>query len=68
VSARLAVDDRDIHDELLLEQIKQAYGAYYDIGRIGGEWYSFRLTGGPLLTAGTLGDLAAAIWADWTGR
>jgi hypothetical protein len=66
VTARTAVDDRGIHDELLLEQIRQSWGELYDTGFAGGAYHAHRLTGGPLLTADTLGELAAVIWDDWT--
>ena len=66
VTARLAVDSRDARD--VLDQVKDAYGADYDIGFAGGAYCAHRLTGGPLLTAATPGELAAAIWSDWNGR
>ena len=66
VTAGLAVDSRDARD--VLDQIKDAYGADYDIGLAAGWYCAYRLTGGPLLTAATPGELAAAIWDDRTGR
>lgn len=63
----LAVDDRAVHDDLLLEQIRDAYAGLYDIGYAGGAYHARRLTRGPLLTAGTPGELATAIWLNWTG-
>ena len=56
-----------VHDELLLDQIRETWRELYDTGFAGGEYHAYRLTGGPLLTAATPGDLAVAIWADWTG-
>ena len=66
MSARLA-GLRDIHDELLLEQLRETWDADFDIGIAAGAYRAHRLTGGPLLTAATPGELAMAIWADWTG-
>jgi len=66
VTARLA-DSPGIHDELVLDQIREAWDALYDSGFAGGSYHAHRLTGGPLLTADTPGGLAAAIWADWNG-
>ena len=67
VNGPLAVDDRRIHDDLLLEQIRDAYAELYDIGYAGGAYHARRLTRGPLLTAATPGGLATAIWLNWTG-
>ena len=66
VTARLVVDSRDTRD--VLDQVRLAYGADWDIGFAGGVYCARRLAGGPLLTADTPGELAAAIWADRTGR
>lgn len=63
----VAVDDRAVHDDLLLEQIRDAYAELYDIGFAGDAYHARRLTRDPLLTAATPGALAIAIWADWTG-
>jgi hypothetical protein len=66
VTRLAAADSRDTHDELVLDQIREAWRELYDSGFAGGEYHAYRLTGGPLLTAATPGDLAAAIWADFT--
>ena len=63
MTARLA----DIHDDLVLEQIRDAYAGLFDIGYACGAYHARRLTGGPLLTAATPGELATAIWVNWTG-
>ena len=65
VNGQLAVDSRDARD--VLDQVRLAYGADYDIGVVAGWYCAYRIAGGPLLTADTPGDLAAAIWADRTG-
>ena len=66
MNGRTAVDDRDTHDELVLDQIREAWSQFYDSGFADGAYRAHRLTGGPLLTAATPGRLAAAIWDDWT--
>ena len=66
VNGRTAADARDIHDELVLDQIRDAYSADFDIGYADGAYHARRLAGGPLLTAATPGGLATAIWTDWT--
>ena len=65
VTARLAAGSRD---ELVLDQIRETWGAFYDTGFAGGAYRAHRLAGGPLLTADAPGGLASAIWADWTRR
>ena len=62
MTARLA----DIHDDLVLEQIRDAYSTAYDIGIADGLYRAHRLTGGPMLSAATPGGMARVIWADWT--
>ena len=64
MTARTAAGSRDVHDELVMDQIREAYGAQYDVPFAGGVPRARRLDGGPLLTAATPGGLAAAIWAD----
>lgn len=63
----LAVGEQTVHDELVLDQIRDAYSADYGIGFAGGIYHAHRLTGGTLLAAATPGGLATAIWADFTG-
>ena len=57
MTAALAVDDRDA---LVLEQLRNAFSEW-DIGSVDGVLYAHLLTGGPLLTASTLGGLASAL-------
>lgn len=66
MTARTAVEDRAIHDELVLEQLRETWSELYDTGFAGHAYHAHRLTGGPLLSAATLGELATAIWADFT--
>jgi hypothetical protein len=68
VTAQTAVTARDIHDGLVLGQIRETWDALYRCDHAGGTYCAHRLTGGPLLTAAAPGDLAIAIWADWTGQ
>ena len=59
MTAGLAVDDRT-RDVLVLEQLKNAFSEY-DVGSVDGVLYARLLTGGPLLTAFTLGGLASVL-------
>jgi hypothetical protein len=61
VTARTANGSRD---ELVVDQIRDAYGDRYDIPVADGSPRARRLAGGPLLTASTPGGLASVIWAD----
>jgi hypothetical protein len=65
VTARTAAGSRD---ELVVDQIRDAYGDRYDIPVADGSPRARRLGGGPLLTAATPGGLATAIYADWARR
>ena len=55
-----AVAERDIRDELVLAQLRDAFPEF-DVGSVDGVLYARLLTGGPLLTAPTLGGLASAL-------
>ena len=68
MTARTAAGSRDTRDELVLDQIREAYGAQYDVPFADGAPRARRLGGGPLLTAATPGGLATAIYADWAQR
>ena len=57
MTAGLAVDDRDV---LVLQQLRDAF-PQWDIGSVNGVLSAHLLTGGPLLTAPTLGRLASVL-------
>jgi len=54
-------------DEMTLDALKASgWAGWYDIGFTAGEYYAFRLIGGPLLTARTPAGLESAIRADFS--
>jgi hypothetical protein len=52
-------------DQIALDGLAGKWASAYDVGYGAGEYWAFRLIGGPLLAAGTLGGLDSAIRADY---
>ena len=69
MTAQPAADDRNVTDELLMDDIRQTWTGLYDVGYAGGSFLARRISGGDLIAAGTPAGLESAIRADfvrWT--
>ena len=69
MTAQPAADDRDMADDLLMDELRQTWVDLYDVGYAGGSFLARRITGGDLLGAETPAGLDSAIRADfvrWT--
>lgn len=65
-SAWMAADGLDPGDKIALDDLGDRLSGFYDVGYAEGDYWAFRLIGGPLLTAATLGGLDSSIRADWS--
>jgi hypothetical protein len=63
-----AADGLSTSDRAGLDDLADKWASVYDIGHAAGEFFAFRLIGGPLLAAGTLAGLDSLIRADWARR
>jgi hypothetical protein len=61
-------DGLSASDQIALDDLGDRWATVYDVGHTEGEYWAFRLIGGPLLAAGTLGALDSAIRADYARR
>jgi len=61
-------DGLSVADKIALDDMADKWASVYDLGHTDGEFYAFRLIGGPLLAARTLAGLDSAIRADWSRR
>lgn len=52
-------------DQIALDELADRWAGHYDTGYADGEYWAFRLVGGPLLAARTLAGLDSAIRADY---
>jgi hypothetical protein len=55
-------------DQLALDELGDRWASVYDVGHADGEFYAFRLIGGPLLVARTLAGLDSVIRADYARK
>jgi hypothetical protein len=59
-------DGLSISEQIALDELADKWASVYDLGYADGEYFAFRLIGGPLLPADTLGGLDSAIRADFS--
>jgi len=67
VTAVATADRLSSSDRAALDDLADRLAGTYDVGFGEGAYWAFRLIGGPLLEAGTLRALEAAIGADMRG-
>jgi hypothetical protein len=58
-------DGLSFNDRIALDDLADRLSGFYDVGYTEGSYWAFRLIGGPLISAGTLGGLDSAIRADY---
>jgi hypothetical protein len=61
-----APDGLSISDRIALDDLADRLSGFYDVGYTEGGYWAFRLIGGPLLAADTLGGIDSAVRADWS--
>jgi hypothetical protein len=65
VTAQHAADDRDVTDELVMDEIRRTWQGIYDVGYADGSFLARRIDGGDLIGAETPAGLESAIRADY---